>query len=146
MHTHLIKSTLWLMGIMVTLAIWVVNAEPLVSEPYGHIEYTLNGNENFEAQVITVTGDDGTVITILDRNLWATGAGVGCEFDCTNEDSTYWYGYPYSTQYHGSKVCSQDKYRYFLHAIYLHSYPAIVASALDELLSMRKQGEKLWSQ
>ena len=90
------------MGIMVTLAIWVVNAEPLVSEPYGHIEYTLNGNENFEAQVITVTGDDGTVITILDRNLWATGAGVGCEFDCTNEDSTYWYHFQWWNN-HGFK-------------------------------------------
>jgi hypothetical protein len=26
-----------------------------VTEPYGHIEYDLNGNEHFEAQVITIS-------------------------------------------------------------------------------------------
>ncbi len=85
------------MGLMGTLAIWVVNAETTISEPYGHIDYTLNGNENFEAQVITITNWTDT-ITILDRNLWSNKAWTGCEdstrwTECMNwtEDETYWY-------------------------------------------------------
>ena len=96
MNKHLIRATLWLMGMMGTLAIWVVNAETTtVSEPYWHINYTLNGNENFEAQVITIT-DWTDTITILDRNLWATTAWTWCEDpnwlnSCIWWDPTYWY-------------------------------------------------------
>ena len=95
MYKHLFRIVLWVVWILGMMSLWVVNAETTISEPYGHIEYTLNGNENFEAQVITVTGDDGTVITILDRNLWAKKAWTGCDKN-TNwwycpYDDTYWY-------------------------------------------------------
>ena len=71
---------------MGTLAIWVVNATTTISEPYGHIDYTLNGNENFEAQVITITSGNES-ITILDRNLWATATGYWADYT----RQSYWY-------------------------------------------------------
>ena len=103
MKKNLLYTALWLMGLMGTLTIWVVSAETTISEPYWHIEYTLNENENFEAQVITITGDDGTVITILDRNLWATVAWTWCEksdsLDCSNWDATYGYHFQRGNNY-----------------------------------------------
>ena len=88
---------------MGTLSIWVVSAVE-VSEPYGTINYTLNWSEPFTAQVITITGDDGSVITILDRNLWATAAWTGCEdpdwwTKCAWWDNTYWYHFQWWNNY-----------------------------------------------
>ena len=95
MTKNLLYTALWLMGIMGTLAIWVVNAETLVSEPYGHVEYTLNQNKEFDAKMITITNWTDT-ITILDRNLWATAAWTWCE-DLDMEGRCEWwdptYGY-----------------------------------------------------
>ena len=78
MNKNLIYTALLFMGIMGILAIWVVKADTIVTEPYGNINYTLNWNENFNAQVITITNWIDT-ITILDRNLWANVVGTGCE-------------------------------------------------------------------
>ena len=94
MKKNLLYTAIWLMGLMGTLAIWVVSAETTISEPYGHIDYTLNDNENFEAQFITIT-DWTDTITILDRNLWATVAWTWCDYK-TNwwycpYDEVYWY-------------------------------------------------------
>ena len=108
MKKHILKSVLSLIGIMGALAIWVVNATTTISEPYGHIDYTLNGNEDFEAQVITIT-DWTDTITILDRNLWATALGTWCEdsdleWACMQwtEDATYWYHFQWWNN-HGFK-------------------------------------------
>ena len=95
MTKNLFYTALWLMGIMGTLAIWVVNAETTISEPYGHIDYMLNENEPFEAQVITITSWTD-IITILDRNLWAKKAWTWCDYKtnwnayCAYDDT---YGY-----------------------------------------------------
>ena len=95
MKKNLFYTALWLMGLMGTLAIWVVNAETTISEPYGHIDYKLNGNEDFEAQVITITSWTD-IITILDRNLWAKKAWTWCDYKtnwnayCAYDDT---YGY-----------------------------------------------------
>ena len=61
MNKQLITAALWLMGVISILSMWVVNAITTVSEPYWYIEYTLNGNEQYEAQVITITDNDGPV-------------------------------------------------------------------------------------
>ena len=92
---------LWVIWILVMLSLWVVNA--WVTEPYGHIEYTLNETENFEAQVITISYWSDT-ITILDRNLWATTAGTWCEDPdwsglCAGWDDTYWYFFQWWNNY-----------------------------------------------
>ena len=101
MAKNLFYSALSLIGIMGALSLWVVNAE--VSEPYGHVEYTLNENKDFEAQVITITDWEDT-ITILDRNLWATDAGIGCEDPswwtaCAEWDATYGYHFQRGNNY-----------------------------------------------
>ena len=103
MYKHLFYTALWLMGIMGTLAIWVVNATTTISEPYWHIDYTLNGNEDFEAKVITIT-DWIDIITILDRNLWAKKAWTGCKDRnwwtvCAWWDDTYGYHFQRGNNY-----------------------------------------------
>ena len=103
MKKNLLYTTLWLMGIMGTLAIWVVSAETTISEPYGHIDYMLNENEPFEAQFITIS-DWTDTITILDRNLWAKKAWTGCEDPswwtvCEWWDDTYGYHFQRGNNY-----------------------------------------------
>ena len=103
MTKNLFYTALWLMGLMGTLAIWVVSAETTISEPYGHIDYMLNENEPFEAKVITIT-DWTDTITILDRNLWAKKAWTGCEDPnwwsaCAWWDDTYWYHFQRGNNY-----------------------------------------------
>ena len=57
-----------------------------------NISYTLNWNQLF-TWVWTISISDWTdTITILDRNLWASAAWIGCEWSgCTQWDPTYWY-------------------------------------------------------
>ncbi len=103
MNKNLIYTALLFMGIMGILAIWVVKADTIVTEPYGNINYTLNWNENFNAQVITITNWIDT-ITILDRNLWANVVGTGCEDEdwltlCTWWDNIYWYHFQWWNNY-----------------------------------------------
>ena len=69
--------------------------------PNAGVSYTLNWNENFTAWTITIT-DWANTITMLDRNLWATAAGVGCKnsnSNCPSTDSTYWYYFQWWNNY-----------------------------------------------
>ena len=100
MKKGLVCMVIFFIGI---LSIWIVNAETLISKPYWHIDYTLNENEPFEAQVITIT-DWIDIITILDRNLWAKKAWTGCEDpnwlnSCIWWDPTYWYHFQWGNNY-----------------------------------------------
>ena len=97
MYKHLFRVILWLIGIMGVLALWIVNADVTVTHYTGsNISYTLNWNETF-TWVWTITITDGVdTITILDRNLWATQAGTGCNYNSNwwtfcPVDPTYWY-------------------------------------------------------
>ena len=98
MKKNLLYAALWLMGLMGTLAIWVVNAETIISHyTWSNIEYRLNDHTEHFTWVWTITITDWTdTITILDRNLWAKKAWTGCEDSswwtaCAWWDDTYWY-------------------------------------------------------
>ena len=105
MYKHLFRTALWLMGLMGTLAIWVVNAETTITHyTWSNISYTLNWNELF-TWVWTITITDWTdTITILDRNLWAKKAWTGCKDRnwwtvCAWWDDTYGYHFQRGNNY-----------------------------------------------
>ena len=60
---------------MTSIASATTTVTPLAGET---VNYTLNWNENFSAWVLQID-DWETRIFILDKNLWATAAGTGCE-------------------------------------------------------------------
>ena len=75
----------------------------ITHDPNSYISYTLNENENYTAGTITITNWTDT-ITMLDRNLWATAAGTGCEdpewkHKCTWWNSIYWYHFQWWNNY-----------------------------------------------
>ena len=78
-------------GILGALVWWLANAETTITQPYGNIHYTLNWNKNFDAQFITITNWTD-IITILDRNLWATSNNI-------SESSSYWYHFQWWNNY-----------------------------------------------
>ena len=78
-------------GILGTLLWWLANAETTITQPYGNIHYTLNWNKNFDAQFITITNWTD-IITILDRNLWATSNNI-------SESNSYWYHFQWWNNY-----------------------------------------------
>jgi len=97
MKKNLLYTALWLMGLMGTLAIWVVSAETTITHyTWSNIEYRLNNNTEHFTWVWTITITSWTdTITILDRNLWATVAGTWCDYTTSwwycPYDETYWY-------------------------------------------------------
>ncbi len=108
MYKYLFRNVLWAVWIFWILSLGVVNAETAITPPYGTINYILNENENFTAQVITIT-DWIDTITLLDRNLWATIAWTWCEDStnmwnnpespCANWDTTYGYYFQWGNNY-----------------------------------------------
>lgn len=129
MNKKLIYTALWLIGIMGALSIWVVSAAETRVIPGEHenITYILNGDEehSFNAWTLTVTDcedvdnptDDCTIITILDRNLWATVAWTGCDYT-TNwwycpYDNTYWYHFQWWNNYWFKPWCDLSWSTYY---------------------------------
>ena len=85
------------------LLIWVTSAAntTVTHNPDAWVSYTLNWNENFTAWTITIS-DWTTTITMLDRNLWATKAGTGCEdpnWNCPAYAKYYWYHFQWWNNY-----------------------------------------------
>ena len=81
----------------------IASAVTVTHYPNSDVEYTLNWNEHFTAWTITIVDWDD-IITILDRNLWATAAGTGCEDPdflnvCSGWDATYWYHFQWWNNY-----------------------------------------------
>ena len=98
---NLLYMALWFMGLVGGLVIWVVNAGTTITHYTGSdISYTLNWDELFTwVWTITITNWIDT-ITILDRNLWATVAGIWCQgSECESWDSTYWYLFQWGNNY-----------------------------------------------
>ena len=64
-----------------------------VSDPYWSITYTLNGDNEtqYEAKFITID-TWGTIITILDRNLWATSNNI-------NSSDSHWFHFQWWNNY-----------------------------------------------
>ena len=97
------------MGIMGGLVAWEVNANASITHyTWSNISYSLNWNELFTwVGTITITYWTDK-ITILDRNLWATAAWIGCEdpnniawygWICKEGDRTYWYQFQWWNNY-----------------------------------------------
>ena len=71
-----------------------------------NISYKLNEDKDFVAGTVTIT-DWTDTITMLDRNLWATAAGTGCEdwhwwrdeSTLCSSDNTYWYHFQWWNNY-----------------------------------------------
>lgn len=89
-------------------SIWVVNAATVTHYTGSNISYVLNSwfdTQKTFTWVWTITIISWTdIITILDRNLWATAAGTGCEDPnwkglCKGWDSTYWYHFQWWNNY-----------------------------------------------
>ena len=98
---NLIKSTMLWLGIVwaMLMAIDCASAATVTPLEGEVVEYVLNSwfdtASVFTAGVLYVD-DWETKIFILDRNLWATAAGTGCEDpnwvnSCIGWDPTYWY-------------------------------------------------------
>ena len=82
-----------------TTMLWATSAYEVTYHPEANVSYTLNSGfdteKDFTAGLITIT-DWTETYTIMDRNLWATAAGTGCEDPnwwnaCAWWDPTYWY-------------------------------------------------------
>jgi len=116
MTRNVFYTALWLVGLVWTLAIWVANADTtIIHYTWSNIEYRLNDNTEHFTWVWTITITDWTdTITILDRNLWATRAGIGCDYDNNSWycvwwelDETYWYHFQRWNN-HWFKACSDN--------------------------------------
>ena len=95
---NLLYAALWLMWIMGTLAIWIVNADDWVLHESRNISY-IDTNWNIFTWIWTITLSFwNSSITILDRNLWAKKAWTWC-YESWCYDDTFWYYFQWWNNY-----------------------------------------------
>ena len=89
MTKNLFYTALWLMGLMGTLVIWVVNASNFVTTvPWLVVTWEQDG-QTFEYWVLKFNDGSGHVIMLLDRNLWATMTWAWADANT----GSYWFKY-----------------------------------------------------
>jgi len=100
MKKNLLYTALWLMGLMGTLAIWVVNANSeTINITWTNWTIIQTNYQKWDDLELYFLSWDWTTshFTIMDRNLWATGV-YNQNYDSPNAAS-YWYYYQWWNNY-----------------------------------------------
>ena len=101
MKKHLLYTALWLMGLMWTLAIWVVSTGNYVTTlPQLVVTWEQDG-QIFEYWVLKFNDGSGHIIMLLDRNLWATMTWAWADANT----GSYWFKYQWGNNYWFADGC-----------------------------------------